>query len=409
MASIGDATYKELQFTSASQGGTRTAFRLPRLDPAAPVYAFSARWNVTISGNFNSAADGFSFNYGALSSVNLTNPATTDLEKGYGIGLSFGVQTYSGGNPGFYLRADGAVLASLAYNPQTPWGVNSNGHHFFELDWHYTNGVTVRVDGQTICSNVTAYGFQPAADDRFVFAARTGGLAEDLRLDNIVVMSGGNLAPVATGAPYYADANSDPFAHDVTKAFAGANGTYWITFAANGSVGSSTTSAAPVGVYGLTSSTETGGGSGTDPRDFTLQGSTHSATRWAACASGSVRFVNRQESRSYLATNSTAFGAYPRYRFVFGPQAAGTSWQLGELRLFGDTLASLAPSLAIARSGGNVQITWPEAPDFTLERNPKLTPPWTTVTNVPGLSNGTNAVTLPAPGSTEFFRLRKLG
>ena len=72
VASVQDATYKELQLT-ANGGNTPadSAFLLPDLDPGTPVNAFSVKWNADIDGSMPNVSDGFSFNFGQLGTLNL--------------------------------------------------------------------------------------------------------------------------------------------------------------------------------------------------------------------------------------------------------------------------------------------------------------------------------------------------
>ena len=109
-----------------------------------------------------------------MSSLNLATNSI-NLESGYGVVLSFDIQTFSGNNPGFYIRVGTNIVASSSYNPQTQWGVNTDTRHFFEVDWNYYTGISVRMDSTNkIFSNVMVTNFIPQGNDRFVFAARCG-------------------------------------------------------------------------------------------------------------------------------------------------------------------------------------------------------------------------------------------
>jgi hypothetical protein len=73
------------------------------------------------------------------------------------------------------------------------------------------------------------------------------------------------------------------------------------------------------------------------------------------------------------------------------------------------TAGGVAPSLAIALSGGDVVVSWP-APStgFVLEENNSLTGgTWATVTGTPTVVAGRNTLTLTRTGTTRFFRLRQ--
>jgi hypothetical protein len=341
-AEVQDSTYMELQLTESGYTGVRSAFELPALDPAAPVQAFSAKWNSQVYGAFPNAADGFSFNFGQLSALNLTNGS---VESGYAAGLGFSVQNYVSNNPGFYLRVNGTTLVSQSFNPATQWQTNNTTRHFFEVDWNYTNGVTVRVDGLAIFSNVPASGFTPQAGDVFVWAARCGAASEEVRLDNIVVVTGGNLVQVPTGSPYYADANSDTVQHSAANAFDGNPNTYWITYATLGFVGATVNPSAVALVYTLSSSPDIGLGNTADPHLWTLQGSNDQGANWASCGSGGGYFLNRQETRGWLATNSTAYGAF---RLLCGQNNGSGFTALGDLRLYQYNPVFLPPTALTA-------------------------------------------------------------
>lgn len=72
------------------------------------------------------------------------------------------------------------------------------------------------------------------------------------------------------------------------------------------------------------------------------------------------------------------------------------------------TLSASAPQLSIARTGGNVILTWPtNATGFTLETTTNLFSPvtWTSNSTTPVVLNGQNTITNPITGAKQFFRL----
>src|SRR5262245_34481515 len=302
-ASVVDATYMELQLTASSIGNTRSALLLPDLDPGTPIYAFSAKWNMDIYGGFPNAGNGFSFNFGQLEALDLINSAYAQ-ESGYSTGLCFSVQTST--SPGFYLRANGSTVASQSYAPATQWGINNTTRHFFEMDWNYTNGLTIRMDGQTIFTNVVPDGFIPRSGDRFVWAARTRGSSEEVRLDNIVVMTGGNLALATTTSAYYQDGNTSDA--PAQNAFDGNLNSFWSTYAASGFAGATVFPASEVQVYALTSSLATDRSS--DPQNWTLQSSNNGGANWSSVGTGSGYFINPWETRCWITTTAAASRAY---------------------------------------------------------------------------------------------------
>jgi photosystem II stability/assembly factor-like uncharacterized protein len=335
VAQVVFSPYNELQLTASGDSSVNSAFELPDLDSDTPVYAFSAKWNMPVYGNFPNAADGFSFNFGQLSSLNLgTN--TIAQESGYGVGLSFDIQTYSGSSPGFYIRANGNIVASSPYIPQIEWGVNNGARHFFEVDWNYYAGMTVRMDGQTIFANVVITNFTPQAGDRFVFAARCGSLSEYIRLDNIAVVTGGNLVQLPPASPYYA--NND-LGSARTNAFDGDNSTYWNAIGSLPAyVGATFLPTNSVALYTLTSANSASRNG--DPQTFTLDGSSNGGGSWTTVGSGSnCYFQNAEETHCFPVTSSAAFGAYRLN--VTATDQSGSGCSVGELRLY--ALSAVGP------------------------------------------------------------------
>jgi hypothetical protein len=329
VGAVQDGLYKELGLTASGTINTRSAFELPNLDPGTPIYAFSVKWNEEVNGNFPNAADGFSFNFGQLSSLNLAGSGYSQ-ESGYGTGICFGVQTYPANNPGFYLRVNGVKYASVTNDPTTQWGTSNTTRHFFEVDWNYTNGVTARMDGQIIFANVSTFGFSPGTGDRFVWAARCGSQTEEVRLDNIAVVTGGNLVQVPASSPYYASYAGYP-GHGPNTAFDGNTGTFWLGLGASGYIGATVSPASFVLGYSVSSSVDTGSGSATDPSAWSLDGS-YDGTNWFSSGTGGGYFVNRMETRAWLASNPTDYGAY---RLNISSTAGDGPTTMGELRLYG--------------------------------------------------------------------------
>jgi hypothetical protein len=299
VAAVVDSTYTELQLTAVGSTDTRSAFILPVLDTNAPVTAFSAKWNSPVYGDFPSAANGFSFNFGQFSPDTNLISATYFQESGYSNGLCFSVQTYYGATPGFYIRINGANVASLpTANPAAFWGTNNPTRHFFEVDWNLMNGLTVRMDGQNLFTNVATTGFIPQLGDRFVWAARTGDSTEFVRLDNIAIITGANLKEIPVSAPYYQDSTG-------SQAFDGNPNTYWQSSTNTGYVGG--TFAAPKSVQAYTITSHPLADRNDDPLAWSLQGKAETWTTTATAASG---FLNAGETRAWLAPEAGAYDAW---------------------------------------------------------------------------------------------------
>ncbi|HWD17968.1 MAG TPA: hypothetical protein VHB20_01710, partial [Verrucomicrobiae bacterium] len=318
-----DNTFTELQLTSASQTGVRSAFLLPDLDPGQAVYSFSVKWNSQIYGNFPNAADGFSVNFGQIGGLNLASSAYAQ-ESGYGVGLSFGIQTYTSGSPGFYIRVNGNTVANVPFNPTLEWGANNNTRHFFELDWNYLKGMTVRIDGVAILSNVATPGFTPRAGDRLGFAGRCGALAEEVRVDNIVAMTGGNLVtyPLAN----VLDSNPD----NAAAALDGNTSTY-VTLQANaGYIFGYGPHAGIIKAYALTSSpANSPQNSLSDPANWFIFGDAFNDRSFSSIGQGYGSFLNRQETRAWGLTNDT-----PEYgiQIEFAANNGSTNTSIAELK-----------------------------------------------------------------------------
>jgi len=337
VAKVADS--KELQLTEVNSNSVMSAFELPDLDPGKPVYAFSVKWNSQVYGDFANSqpADGFSLNFGQLASSNLISGK---VEAGYGAGLCFSVETYALGNPGFYLKVNGTNAAFISYNPNTEWGGFNDTRHFFEVDWNYINGMSVKMDGQTIFANVATTNFTPRAGDRFVWAARCGALTEEVRLDNIVVMTGGNLVQAPAISPYYGGGVSYPDPNSASAAFDGNNGTYWMGSGTPLYIGATVSPASAVGAYVLSS-----GGAQGMPTLWTFDGSANSGANWTSLANGYVNFVNHDETRAFPAANTNTFGAY---RININDVEGGYPVGLGEMKFYTFNAVTLSPVAATA-------------------------------------------------------------
>ena len=145
--------------------------------------------------------------------------------------------------------------------------------------------------------------------------------------------------------------------------------------------------------------------SGREPSTVTLEGSNDGITFFTLVSvSPASPTSNKQIQRFPLFGNASG---YAKYRVTFGLPQSGNTLQVGEVRLFGD---SVAPTLNVRATGGaNVLVSWPDAPGFNLESKTNLSQlNWNTVTNAPVLSNGVDTVTIPKSSAPiRFFRLRK--
>jgi len=399
-AEIADSTYGELGLTETGYGSVISAFELPDLNSNTPVYAFSAKWNSQVYGNFlNNGADGFSLNFGQLISSNLTSGS---VESGYGTGLSFDVQTYSGNNPGFFLRVNGTLVAGRGYPPIAQWGVNNSTRHLFEVDWNYYTGMSVSMDGQGIFTNVPTPGFAPHAGDRLVWAARCGSDTEQVRLDNIAVVTGGNLVQAGTTAPYYGDSGTVS-TNPASAAFDNNFSTYWASSASSGWYLGATlvNSNLPVAAYVLTS-----GPGQALPQLWTVQGSTDGGNTWTNVNGQAVNFLNANESRTFLEQSNTPTYGASRLN-ISQNNNGGAETTVDELKYYNFIAVPAPTALAASFSTTNLLISWTNNQSaWILQQNGNLaTTNWITVTNAVNLVGGQYQVSLPRSRTNTFFRL----
>jgi fibronectin type 3 domain-containing protein len=396
-----DANLLELSLTETGYPNVASAFKLPDLNPGTPVYAFSAKWNAMISGNFSSTggANGFSFNFGQLNNSNLL---AGPMESGYGAGLSFDVQTYTNNSPGFYLRANGQVLAQQPYLPSAEWGISNSYHHLFEADWNYYTGLTVKMDGQPIFTNVITTGFVPHAGDRMVWAARCTSATETMRLDNITVVTGGNLINALPTNPYFQDAgafNSGSAAFSGGPYYSNENGATWW---AGATIAQSNTLAAYI-VNGGPFNNNHG-----LPGWWSLEGSPDGGTTWDTVNSEQANWATGNEERAVLVTpdDPTSYGAYRLEVFGENPFVS-SELQIGNLQYFTFTTVQPPPPISAALAGNSVTLTWPtNQPGLILQQSSNLAGAnWVAVTNVVSTVNGTYRVAVPLSSTNTFFSL----
>lgn len=329
VAKVIDPDLRELQLTASGVNSTRTVFRLPDLNPGKAVPAFSAKWNGTVYGSTaNGLADGFSFNFGPLGGISgeAFSDFTYNTEDGFNKGLTVSVRTFSGNGPGYYVRVNGAtVLGGFAPKPSGNWGNFNPKRHFFEVDWRFDTGLTLRVDGITIFKNLATPGFTPAKGDRFVFGARNGGMDEEVRLDNLALFTGGVLSRLPATAPYFfSDENGG--GEGAEEAFDGQAGTKWLAFDYTGFIGASFPAPKTVRAYTLTSASDA---PGRDPAAWEFQTGT-GGTRWAPHGSQSAQFFeNRVEQRAFVVA---APAAASKFRLQISENHGFPDLQLAEFQ-----------------------------------------------------------------------------
>ncbi len=347
---VADDKLRELQLTANGVFGTRTAFRLPDLNPGAAVPAFSAKWNATIYGNTSAGiADGFSFNFGPLGAI--TETAFTDgtyfNEDGFRAGLTVSVRTWDPNTPGYYVRVNGAVVpGGFVAKSSSAWGNLNTTRHFFEVDWRFDTGLTLRVDGVAIFTNLATPGYFPAASHRFVFGGRTGGVNEEVRLDNITIFTGGVLNPVAAAAPYYFSGQNTAVGAGADKAFDGNAATKWLTPDYTGFIGAGFPAAKTIRAYTLTSGNDE---PTRDPVAWDFQTGDDGALWSQHGAQAAQYFVNRSEPRAFVVANPAA---NTKFRMHISENRSAAEMQLSEFQAWELTQAPLLLIVTNANDSG---------------------------------------------------------
>ena len=349
-AKVMDNNLHELQLTTIGGAHTRTAFRLPDLNPGQPVTAFSAKWNAMIFGNavLDDIADGFSFNFGPLGGI--TPAAFTDLtyahEDGFNAGLTVSVRTYSGNTPGYYVRVNGATVPDgFVAKPATDWGELNLARHFFEVDWRGDTGLTLRVNGVAIFTNLPTPGFIPTPGDRFVFGARTEGFNQTTRLDNLAIFTNGVLTPLTGVAPFHFSGEFPANNQTADKAFDGNVATKWLTLDYTGSIGASFPAAKTVRAYTLTCAEDV---PGRDPAAWDFQTS-NDGTIWTQHGLQYEQFFqNRNEQRAFVVASPAA---KTRFRMLIGENHEEPLIQLAEFQPW--ELTPVPPTIIVTNNNAS--------------------------------------------------------
>jgi hypothetical protein len=329
-AQIVDNDFHELQLTADAVGGTRSVFRLPDLNPGTQVRGFSAKWNSQIYGLTSTLGEGFSFNFGPLGGISgatLTS-ATYSQEDGFNAGLTVSVRTDAGNTPGYYVRVNGVTVpGGFVSKPSSDWGSFSLTRHFFEVDWRADSGLTLSVDGVAIFTNLATPGYVPASGDRIVWGARTGGLpAEEMRLDNLVVFTGGVLSRLVGVSPFYKSGDYPQNGQTADKAFDDNLNTKWLTLDYTGYIGASFPTAKTVRAYTLISAEDF---PGRDLASWDFQTGDDGLLWTQHGAQSEQGFLNRGERRAFVVANAVA---NTKFRVLIGQNHEAPEIQLSEFQ-----------------------------------------------------------------------------
>jgi hypothetical protein len=301
--SVQDGALKELRLIEKTPS-LGTAFYAPPITEDVKVLAFSAKFNLGMSFEASNPGEGFQFVFGKTNSD---------------VGLAFEVKTRPG-SVEYLIRANGKVVTNRVATLTA-----TTKRQFFEIDWKYTNGLSVRVDGATLISGRTDE-FRPSFDDRFAWVARNGAGASEITLDNIAVVAGGTLQRVA-GDGFFASQRNTSFGP--RKAFDDDNNEAFAVFdAQSGFVGGNFSPARRLMYYAVTSALDA-----PDPHRWTIEGATASTGPWTPLASGDWNFAHRKETRVWPITNRSAALPFVQFSFATNNSAIREVY-VGEVRLF---------------------------------------------------------------------------
>jgi hypothetical protein len=231
-----------------------------------------------------------------------------------------------------------------------------------------------------------------------VWAARCGNFTEDLRLDNISVMSGGTLANAMPTAPYFQGPGA--FSSGSAAFYGGpflSNGSWW--------VGATLPQSNALAAYIL----QGGASGGTGPPGFwTLEGSLDGGTTWNSVNSEQARWSTDYERRAFLITQDdlTAYGAY-RLNVRGQDPFQSSVLSIGNLQYFTFMPVGSPPAISAALSGNAIELTWPtNQPGLIVLQTFNLASGnWVPVTNAASIVNGKYQVTVPRSFSNSYFGL----
>jgi hypothetical protein len=170
--------------TTGSILRTRAQYVLPQLNASTYGFVASFTYHIQLPAS-GPPADGFGF---YLKPAAATVDTVDNQVGGYATGL--GVEFITFNNPRFQVRANNTVLPGAFL--RSPWTDNTRVPVVIEYRTGPAPGqpgtLTVWEEGQIILNQIPVpASYTPQPTDLFAFAARTGGFAETLRIDDLVV------------------------------------------------------------------------------------------------------------------------------------------------------------------------------------------------------------------------------
>ncbi len=191
-----------LRLVQAGVYSTVSSFKLPDLDAGRELQSLDVSFTVRMTQNGAEVpADGFSLNFGPVPAGHGGGPLGFVMPGG----LVIGWDTYNNGGdpPSVEIFHDGISVANalrtFAYSPTTYVPVT--------VHWDSTNGLDVTYNGAVVTDLKLPAGW-PGTGFTFAFSAYTGGLSQDVYIDNLSITTVPVL-PVETGGPVISEFVAD--------------------------------------------------------------------------------------------------------------------------------------------------------------------------------------------------------
>jgi hypothetical protein len=149
----------------------------------------------------------------------------------------------------------------------------------------------------------------------------------------------------------------------------------------------------------------------TDPRTPGLAGATSQEAQVVAGDSGGGVFQLSGSTWQLVGIISAdgTFTTQPAGTAVYGDESYFADMATYRPQILALLGGGPVPNLTISRSGGNILVCWPnDGTNYTLEESLTLpSPSWSTSSAPRSVVSGQVCATVPATGSTRFFRLRR--
>lgn len=176
---VGDSGVLHLTDAAQSQWG---GILIEDLAAGAPVYGITAHFKARVGGGDVPPADGFSFNFAS----DIADPTNSEYENGVGTGLTVGFDIYDNGGgeaPSVDVRYNGALVSQV----KVPISFIETGADFADVLIRLENDGTLDVayKGVVLFNNLLIPGFSQITGGRVLIGGRTGGLTENMWIDNL--------------------------------------------------------------------------------------------------------------------------------------------------------------------------------------------------------------------------------